>query len=200
MGEKKLKKNQELRQLRLDTVLVEYQSLRAELLQRFNHHIQIYSIIVTAMTFMFGWIIAQKEYDVLLIVPIFTSALGLRYIWDQNLIVMIGSYIQELEKDVIPKLLSAKGDESSSESRVINWEHYFKKNYPKFALYKPAIITLITILPIVPVLVFSISNLLPYLINSNEIAPSNLHPAIHIVAIVLYSIIGIYLSRKLWKS
>ncbi|MFA6924447.1 MAG: hypothetical protein WC223_09365 [Bacteroidales bacterium] len=190
----------ELKQLRLQAVLAEYQAIRSEMLQKFQHHLQIYSIIVTAITIILGWVITKNVYDALLVIPIFSIALSLRYIWEQNVIVIMGGYLKVLEEKIFPNLLSGDGTDDTPESRWINWEHYFQENFPKFPLYKPAIQILIIIVPIVPAIIFSILNLLPIVLNMPEIVKSHLHPLIHLVALITYIIMGIYVSIKLWKS
>lgn len=190
----------ELRKLRLQAVLAEYQALRSEMLQKFQQHLQIYSIVVTAATLIIGWAVTQGDYDVLLVIPIFSSALSLRYIWEQNIIVMMGGYLNELEEKIFPKLLSGDAADSAPESRWIGWEHYFRANFPKRPLYKPASQILMVVVPMIPAVVYSALNLVSVWVHTPQLAVSHLHPAIHFIALMVYIPAGIYLSLRLWKS
>lgn len=181
----------ELKRLRLQAVLAEYQALRSEMLQKLHHHLQIYSVIASAVTLMLGWVITQGTYDVLLAIPIFSTALSLRYIWEQNVIVMMGDYLMGLEENVFPNILSEGTADSALTGRWINWEHYFRTNFPKLPLYKPAIEILLVIFPLMPAILFSSLSLLSVVSCISEPVKSHLHPAIHLVALVVYIPMGI---------
>ncbi|MFX1492629.1 MAG: hypothetical protein ACFFBU_10230 [Promethearchaeota archaeon] len=190
----------ELRQLRLQAVLAEYQALRTEILQKFRHHLLIYSVTVAFVTAILGWVITKGAYDALLLIPIFSTALSLRYIWEQNVIAIIGDYLKRMEKKIFPLLLSGDTVNDNSKNRLINWEHYFRANFPKLPLYKPAIQIVLVIIPLLPAVVFSTFCLMTCVSYMPAPIKSHLHPAIHLVALVIYVPMGIYIAVKLWKA
>lgn len=122
--------------LRFQAILSEYQALRNEILQKFHHHILIYSILVPAIGALIFYVLKEKIYDLLLIIPILSSSFAFRYIWEQNVIVTIGNYLRMMEEDIFPKFI---GQRSNSEKQMmywVGWEHYFRDNFPKGSFYK----------------------------------------------------------------
>ncbi|MEE8059589.1 MAG: hypothetical protein V3T17_17405 [Pseudomonadales bacterium] len=190
----------ELRKLRLQTALAEYQAMRAEILQKFRNHLQIYAVSIAAITAMLGWVVTKNVFDVLLVIPIVSIALTLRYIWEQNVIVTLGDYLRKMESEVFPSLLSSDEIEIVSPQPFIMWEHYFQDNFPNLSLYKPAILVLLVLIPIVPGVIFSLSCLLNSMFSNLIPITSQLHIGIHWVALLIYSPLGGYLSWKLWNS
>src|SRR3981081_449256 len=136
----------ELAQLRLQSVLAEYQALRTETLQKLSHHMQLYSIVITSVTVMIGWAFAKDTYDILLAVPIVSTAFSLRYLWEQTVIIMLGDYLRLVEREIIPSLIGKRAGHQHEHERLwVGWQHYFHEHFPKLALYKPAIIIILVL-------------------------------------------------------
>jgi hypothetical protein len=98
---------------RLQAILEEYKTLKNELLQKFQHQMQMYSITITAVVAIIGVAFAQKIPDILLITPAITSAFAFRYIWEQSIIVKIGDYLRIIESEIMPKLTGYRDTQSS---------------------------------------------------------------------------------------
>ena len=190
----------EWRSLLLQAALAEYQALRSEILQKFRHHLQIYSVVIGAITVMLGWVITKKAYDVLLVIPIFSTALTLRYIWEQSVIVMLGDYLRKMEKDVFPRLLENGPGGTVEAPFGMGWEQHFRDNFPNLPLYKMAILVLLVVIPMVPALLYSGAFILSALNVGNIPVTTELHLAVHVFAFVVYFPLGLYLIIKLWDS
>ena len=96
---------EELKQFRVQAILSEYQALRNNILQKFHHHLQIYSLIITVFAVMFSYIFTEKNYDLLLLIPVISSAFAFRYIWEQNIIEIIGNYLKIMEDEILPEVI-----------------------------------------------------------------------------------------------
>jgi hypothetical protein len=193
----------ELNQLRLTAVLNEYASLKAELLQKFRHQLQMYSIVITAIVALIGYLLTTQSYDVLLVVPTVGAVFSLRYIWEQKLIALLGSYLRVLESDVFPELIGIR----SSEAKVadyrrywVGWEHYARERFPNARFYKVVIVLVFIAVPMGPALVYSaIAALRHYGVGSGEINTA-LPAPVHIAAFILIGYMAVHLSLRLWRS
>jgi len=161
---------------RLDVVLAEYKALRGEILQKFQNHIQLYAIIGSLLVIGLTYIIYNEIYDALLIIPVITSALAYRFIWEQSVIVTIGRYIkEEIEEVKIPELIGYRGNISekngSQHQYWMAWEHFFMENFPMpkiprikfkkwtdrpFAFYMLAFLILFIFIPFFPAIFWNI--------------------------------------------
>jgi hypothetical protein len=188
----------ELTSLRLQTVLTEYQALRTETLQKLGHHMQLYSIVVTAVTVMIGWAFTKETYDILLAVPIVSMAFALRYLWEQTVITMLGDYLRLVEREIIPSLIGRRvGPQQEHERLWVGWQHYFHDHFPRLALYKPAIIIILVLVPFLPALVFSASLLASRYFGFPLHLQTRIPLILHAIAFILNFVLGIYLWRRL---
>ena len=171
------------------------------MLQKLGHHLQLYSIVTTAVTIMIGWAIISKAYDILLAVPIASTALTLRYLWEQACIIMLGDYLRLIECELIPSLIGKPHQaQHKHEHFWVGWEHYFCEYSTKSAFYKPAVVILMVLVPFLPCLVYSRSILASHYLGASVQIQSNLPLAVHACVFILYSIIGIYLWQKLTRT
>lgn len=189
-------------QLRLEAVLSEYRALRDEMLQKFTHHLNIYSVVITAIAFTMGWVITNEVCDLLLAIPIVSSAFCFRYIWEQAVIVRIGNYLAHMEKNIFPGLIGTRNDEGVEEYQKlwVGWEHYFKKHFPEIAFYKHAIVILLVILPILPQVIFSSLIIASRYFSITLPFKSCLPTLVHLTAVIFYVPLGIYLYKEFWKT
>ena len=180
-------------------VIAEYGALRAELLQKFEHHMRLFYITTIVFMAVVGYIITQKQYDVLLSIPIFIVPLVYRYIWEQSVIVVIGRYIrEEIEQKKIPELIGYRSNISEDyEKYWAGWEHYWAANAPK-PFYKPAIIFLFIIIPFLPSLIWSSLCVTSFFLNNNII--SSVSIKFHILISVTYVFLAFYFGKKLLKT
>jgi hypothetical protein len=187
---------------KLRAVLAQYEALRGELLQKFRHHLQLYSVTVAALSVIIAYVLAQKAYDVLLVIPMLSSAFAFRYIWEQNVIVLLCTYVrEEIEGKMIPALIGRRLEtrEGASEEYWLGWEHYFMERFPRPHFYKYTIELLFVALPFAPALVFSGFVLLSAVVIKGGVE-SNVPIPVHASLLLLYLFLAYYLSRKLWTA
>ena len=192
----------EITKLRLEIALTEYRALRDEVLQKFRHHLIIYSSVIAVVASVFGVSINTGKYDLLLITPIISIALTLRYIWEQHVIVTIGKYIIKMEEEIFPKLvINEHLDEVRTKCcRCMYWDHYFKDNFPNIAWYKPAVVLILIVVPIILPATFSCIFLYCKYFECTFQVNSDLGIYIHIAALLIYIPVSIFLTKKLWET
>lgn len=190
-----------LEALRLQAVLVEYQALKTEHIQKFRHHLVIFSILIPAVAVIFGSVVTKKTFDLLLLLPIVSASLAFRYIWEQSVIIAIGHYISDLESDVFPKLLGARstGEAVPTPKLWVGWEHYFESNFKRLPFYKYTTQLLFVIVPFTPSFMFGFLVVIKHYCDVNYDLKTLLPVSAHIVLLVLYLILAIYLAMNLWK-
>ena len=195
MCERKIVESDELK---LQAVLCEYQTIKNEMLQKFRHQLQMYSILITAIAIMGGYILTSKNYDLLLVIPVVSSALAFRYIWEQNIIVTLGNYLRIIEDEILPQIIGYRS--KGLDKNWVRWEHYFIDHFPKPYFYKYAIELLFVVVPIFPALIFSVVVILQHLtlisIQINSVIPI----PVHILMILIYLFLVCYLALKLWRA
>lgn len=114
----------DLTAFRMQAALSEYQALRAELIQKFTHQMQLYSLVVGTVTIMLGYALANRAYDLLLAIPIVSSALAFRFIWEQAIVTLLGKYLATVEEDVLPTIIGQREKDFDLGDRKywIGWE------------------------------------------------------------------------------
>ena len=208
-------------EFQLRAVLSERDSLRAELLQKFQHHLQMYALLAPFLAAAIGLAVANNAGDVLLLLPLVSTTFALRYIWEEKVVNAIGNYLRAMERgklvdllerrdsvrdgEVVPKSPSADGwwrprqvprmDDSDAEETAlkywVGWEHYFHATFPASYYVASAILTFV-VLPIVPPIVFSVMKLFIDTGLNSQVPP----PA-HVVALFVNFILAIYLVLAL---
>ncbi len=195
--------NQKLAELRLHAIIEEYKALRNELIQKFQHQLQIYSITVTAVVAVMGFSFAQKNLDILLVLPLISSAFAFRYIWEQSIIVKIADYLRMIESQIMPKLTglrSTKQNALDTEKYWVGWEHYYQWTMKQShsLLYYKWTIELLFVGPILMALFVSLAVVIqvsdvPLMINSF------LPLQIHLLLIAINLLLAVYIFMKLYK-
>lgn len=189
-------------QLTFEAVLAEYKALKDELLQKFRHQLQIYSIIIPAIAIMIGYVLTEKIYDLLLGIPLVTSAFAFRYIWEQSIIVTIADYLRIIEHEIFPEIIGYRSQDidRSRETSWLGWEHYFVDHFPKPYFYKYTIELLFVGIPIFPALVYSLAAVSQHFTLFSTGVNSSLPVPVHVAVFVVYLLLALYLSWKLWKG
>jgi hypothetical protein len=190
---------------RLRIVLEELKYLRAELLQKFSHHIQLFAIVPTVLAFASGYIITQKCYDLLYIIPIFTLPITFRYLWEQQVIVIITKYIRdELIEKRLTDIVGIRAESVCDYERYwLGYEHYWmfwetkKMRELHWPLYfKHAAFLAFVFIPFFPCLMYS-----ALLLSQNfliDLGLSSYMPwPIHLIISIIYLVLSIYISQKI---
>jgi len=189
-------------QFRFQAILNEYQALKNELLQKFRHQLQIYSMMITAIAIMIGYVLAEKNYDLFLVIPVVSSAFAFRYIWEQNIIVMIGNYLRIMEAEILPEIIGYRSKDTDQNYRGywVGWEHYFMDHFPKPYFYKYTIELLFVGVPIFPALIYSMAVILQHFTLISIQINSFIPIPVHILMTLIYLFLAYYLSWKLWRA
>lgn len=195
-------KSVESNQFKLQAILNEYQTLKNEMLQKFRHQLQIYSILITAIAILVGYILTSKNYDLLLVIPVVSSAFAFRYIWEQNIIVTLGGYLRIIEAEILPEIIGYRSKDHDQNYRRywVGWEHYFMDHFPKPYFYKYTIEILFVIVPIFPALIYSMAVMLQYFTLISIQIDSLIPLPGHILMVLIYLFLVYYLALKLWRA
>jgi hypothetical protein len=116
-----LSQSMELNKLRLQAVLIEYTTLKNEILLKFRDQIQMYALLLAAMGGITGYILTSNSQDMILILPLISNSLAFRYFWEQSNVIEIGNYLKKLEYDVFPELLNDR-ENPKEEKYVFSWD------------------------------------------------------------------------------
>ena len=191
---------EELKQFRVQAILSEYQALRNNILQKFHHHLQIYSLIITVFAVMFSYIFTEKNYDLLLLIPVISSAFAFRYIWEQNIIEIIGNYLKIMEDEILPEVIGYRDTDQNQRKYWVGWEHYFRNHFPRRHYYKYTIELLFVVIPIFPAVFYSIIVILKHFrlisIEINSFIPM----LVHLIMTLIYLFLAYFLSKELWRA
>jgi len=205
-------------ELQLRAVLSERDSLRAEILQKFQNHLQIYALLTPFLAAAIGLAVANNAGDVLLLLPLVSTTFALRYLWEEEVVNSIGRYLSAMERGKLVDLLGIRavrtGDEVADPASIdswrhrrarrsfdkvaeeealkywIGWEQYFHAPFPT-AYYSVSALLTFVVLPILPPIIFSILKLFKNNVNSE------LPSAIHVVALVVNALLAVYLIYSL---
>lgn len=188
----------------LDVMLTEYKTLRTHMDENFNHQIQMFTIIVSALGVIYGIAFAYiQARDLILLIPFITFILGLRSQYSNYAIDIMGKYLEELEGKIKNNLPEDKRD------WIGGWQNNWisKKEELKVLTFDVLPKWLLFI-----ALPMSISIYYSYLViskfnqNGNEIIHTNFNPNIHLLLALLFSSVvvdtGIYfiIYNKLIKE
>lgn len=193
----------DLLELRLRAALSEYESLRRETLQKFTQHMNVCALALAAITAVLGWIITSQNYDLLLALPIPTTLLAFRYMWDQAIIVLLGRYLERMESQVFPLLLGRREGTSGEPgpSLWLSWHHYYLTHQPRARYYNYTILILFVVAPFLPAILFSSAVVLQTYRPSaiGTLTASRLPAQVHLLALVLYLLLAAYLASRLLR-
>ena len=188
-------------QLRLQAVLAEYNARRAENLQKFGHHLQLYSFVTTGVMVVIGWAVSTGTYDVLLGVPVLSTAFALRYLWEQAVIVRLGDYIRLLEEHTLPSLIGTPPPVATGGLPLwVGWQHYWDGHAPPSRWFKVAIVIVAVGIPFLPALTLAGVTLIQTYVLGSAATATDMPTIVHVVAIPLYGLLAAWLVTKLWEG
>ena len=144
----------------LDIVLAEYTTLRDEILMKLRMFYQMYVIYFSALALFYGYVVNNKQYDFIMVVPLVSLALFYRLFYDQKMIKLIGNYIENelIPNQLVPLMRACKSEESHRQHTIMKWNQFYADNKP-FPYYKLSIFLVFVIFSIVPPLLYSVINL-----------------------------------------
>lgn len=193
-----------LRELRLRAVLNERDHLRAEMLEKFQHHLQLFSLFAPAVLATVALLADNKAFDLLYVVPVVTSALAYRYVWEERVINRISDYLLDMETRKIPALIGTVDGapltaNSASSNFWVAWEHYFHDRFP-YRYHLVAAVILFVVLPIAPPVSFGVLVVVQRLTHTSTAVRSVLPIGVHLALCVLYVGLSVAIVRALKGS
>ena len=107
----------------VEIILTEYKSLRQEILQKMDACWKILTFETGGTSLVFGYVFANKEYRLLLIIPFLILVSSFLHLSETSTIINAGNYIRDnIEKD-LKKLLRGKEHEYKS----MSWESFVEE-------------------------------------------------------------------------
>lgn len=181
----------------LQAVLNERDCLRTELLQRFDHHLQLYAIIVSIVVGYAGPLLGTWSFDALVILPLVSTAFGYRYLWEQRVIGCITSYLLRMERETLPRLIGLRPHHdahSASSQYWVGWEHYFR-DYRPWPFHRVSSLLTFVGIPIIPSMLYCLS-------ATSSVRPNyqRLPTGIYLGALLLNSVLAVHLGRQLMRG
>jgi hypothetical protein len=139
--------------IQYDCVIKQFEMLRLEAHQRLSYFIQIYQIYAVGLTAVYGYIIANKHWDILLFFPFMSVSLYMRVLWDQKVLFYISDYSKFYLAPWFEYVMRL------NQPQWIIWDEYYPKafaNYPAF--YKHSLFMVFAVISIFPSILYCIYN------------------------------------------
>ena len=197
-------------QRRLEAVLRERDGLRGEILQKFQHHLQLYSLLTPTAAVVVTALVGRVTWDVVLLIPIVTTGFAFRYLWEEQVIYSIGNYLKTQESQKLPALIGTTGGKVASpdapresDQYWVAWEHYFHEDFPpgirRMPFYRAASLLAFVGTPFGPAVVFALLSIWRELFGQPAGLRSILPLWAHVVVLLAYGILGGLLAMQLRK-
>jgi len=190
----------------IDILIEEYKLLREETLQKFQHQIQLFTILASALSLLIGYILIKGIYDVFYIIPIFVIPLIFRYIWEQVVVTTMGRYMREelIEKRLAEVIGKRNNAQYTYDQHWLGWEHYYldweKERYKKIGIpryFDYAAMFIFIILPFGLPICYSFLHILISIGITNINLTTYLPSWTHVSIFFIYVFIAIYLSYRI---
>ena len=189
----------------LKVVLAEYKYLTDHTNLLFRQQVWFYYISIGFMMIIIGYIITQKVYDAILIIPLFITPLLYGYVRQWNAHRIIGYYISNvIEKETIPEIIGFRNKEAKNHKRYwMGWMHYYfeKSSEPMFDIFRVTVSAVVILfLPSLVYCTLCIISSLSFLIPDMH---SKIPIHYHVLILVFYAFIAIFIikiSKKLIKT
>jgi len=151
-----------------------------------------------------GIILVYQQYDILLIIPLFSSAFAFVILYDQRIVLMTHLYLLHIEKNKIPTLIGSFSNERMEEflQYWMGWEHYWSRYEPEYASITYSFGMLFGLIPFISSMLWSSLSIL-------KLATSNLPNFIHyasfcidilLVSFLIFKMIALYKLPKIHKK
>ena len=189
----------------LKAVLAEYKFLTDHINLLFRQQVWFYYIAIGFMMFIMGYIITQKAYDAILIIPLFITPLLYGYVRQWNAHRIIGYYISNvIEKKIIPEIIGFRNNKAANYERYwMGWENYYieKTSEPMFNIFRATVSAVVILF--LPSFVYCtlciLSSLSPLALDMQSKIPIHCHVLILFFYVFLVIFI-IKINKKLIKS
>ncbi len=193
-----------VRDRQLQAVLTEYTALRAEVLQKYQHHLQIYALSAALAASIVG-ALADRSWDVVLLVPVISAVFALRYLWEGKTINRIGRYLWDMEERKLPCLLTGPAAASvppgtDTGAYWVGWEHYFHSPFPTRYYQSTALLSALLAFIVIPEgmgVAFSALVIIGHVPGTATEIHSFVPRWLHFVAIFANVVLAAYLTFRL---
>jgi len=185
----------------LKVVLAEHKYLTDQIKLIFRQQVWFYYISIVFMMIIIGYIITQKVYDAILIIPLFITPLLYGYVRQWNAQRIIGNYIREvIEKEKIPEIIGFRNNEATNRERYwMGWEHYYfeKSAEPMFDIFRVTVSAIIILfLPSLLYCTLCIISSLSFL-TIDMYSKISIH--FHVLILVFYALLAISIIKSIRK-
>ncbi len=192
--------------------LTEYQELRAEIRQLQSSQLKLYSFIITTIIAAIGASLTTKVVDVILVLPILGTGFAFRYLWHNNILNMLSSYLELMDQAIFKPLLGIPGcnhnhalgaratGNNAGEILWIGWQSYFTGNYRLLPFHKFANQLLFVLFPFVPAVVLCCVNLFDLTGNQAPRVQAQFPGEVYLFCLIFLLPTGIYVAVKLWEA
>jgi hypothetical protein len=111
---------------RLKALLLEYQTIRGELLDVVKFQFQVYTVALPAVSAFLGLVLVYQKFEALIIFPVITILLAYRFVWDLQVSSQYSEYLVEVEKEKLPKLIGFLDPRLAGYQKYwIAWQNYY---------------------------------------------------------------------------
>jgi hypothetical protein len=172
------------------------------MLQKFQHHLQLFSLLAPGLLTAVGVVVANGILDLLYLVPLVSTALALRYIWEEQVINRIGDYLLDMETSTIPELIGVRCPETipaadrDSGDYWVAWERYFHERFPTPYAAMTSVLTFVA-MPIGPPIVLGTLVAVQRLAGASDRIHTILPIGVHVFFTLGYILVAVVLTLRL---
>lgn len=183
----------------LDIALAEFTTLREEILMKLKMFYQMYVIYFSALALFYGYVVNNKQYDFIMVVPLVSLALFYRLFYDQKMIKLIDSYIKNelIPNQLVPFMRACESEESHRQQTIMQWGKFYDDNKP-FPYYKLSIFFVFVIFSILPPLLYNAINLSCERLRIPQLTALPL--PVQWVCAALSCLIGFWITWKIFRE
>jgi hypothetical protein len=118
--------------IKYDILLKQFEMLRHEAHQRLGFYIQIYQIYAIGLTAVYGYIVAARHWDILLLFPVISLSLYLRLVWDQKVLFFISDYLNSNIAPWFNEVMECNPQLGPKQQQWMIWDQYYPQAFDTF--------------------------------------------------------------------
>jgi hypothetical protein len=192
-----------LLELKINVILKEYEVLRNEAHLRIGFFIQIFYVYALAWGAVYGFIFANKHYDLFLLFPWLTLGMYMRILWDQKMASFIDDYVRNYLEAKVSALIGSPPATVAHQdiSYWFGWFDYFPTTLKKFSpLYKHAIFIVFVLISIFPSLAFASYHVGAHFFNwpPHSELPTYLQFPLMVSSAFVFSVMAIWITGEIY--
>jgi len=186
-------------------LLKEYEMMRLETYHRLSFYFQICQIYTLALTAAYGYVIANKHWDILLLLPWISLALYMRAIWDQKVANFIDQYLREEVESKFHIILSHSVGPKFPALPRLKWKGWFEFYPAQFpttpSFYKHSLYLIFGPISLFPSITYSLYNIFAVHLNwDNKMTEMTYLFSNNSIFIVMLGASVIFITMFIWIS